>query len=340
MIISVAIADSNREYTERLTEVLQNQADLKLSVFTGADKLMKSLETESYDILLFDPDISMERLYFPRVKLAVCLYSEEAVNSSLYSDLVNVHKYQRISAIYKEVLKHYADKAGYQGSLGSLRYSTMYAVYSPAGGSGKTLLSIALSAKLAEAGREVLYLSLEQLSAASEIFPWKEEGITKLIETLSTEASFELKLKGIAKKGVNTVHYLEGFRRIADYKDTTGEEIRELLSQLKHSGEYDCIVVDMGSHMDAIRIAVWEEADRIVLIQTGGETASEKMELFWQQGIVLEHKNKLAVIYNRSENSILQDLPCIGRIRDYGRQTMKMVLQNISQSQEIDISRL
>jgi len=34
MIISIAIADSNRDYVERLTEVLQQKVDLNISIFT------------------------------------------------------------------------------------------------------------------------------------------------------------------------------------------------------------------------------------------------------------------------------------------------------------------
>ena len=104
MNISMAIADLNKEYLYRLTEILQQNRELNISVFTSLENLQEAMEKTRFDVLLFDPDISSERIGLSGVKLAVCLYSDECRNIDNYRDCQKVLKYQRVSNIYKFVL--------------------------------------------------------------------------------------------------------------------------------------------------------------------------------------------------------------------------------------------
>lgn len=343
MIISIAIADSNRDYVERLTEVLQQKGDLNISIFTNADRLMSSIERERYDVVLFDPDISDEKLYFSNVKLAICLYSDEAMNKDLYSDMENIRKYQRISNIYKAILKKYSDKAGYSVDFGDSKRTKLEAVYSPIGGCGKTVISMAMAGKLAEHGRNVLYISTEQLSSSAAIFPYQEEGNTALVEALSSEASFDMKLKGIAKQGSNGVNYIEGFERIADYGDVTYQEMKDVLSNIKKTGIYDNVIVDMGSNIDHISKAVWEEADEIVVVCKSGNFAAQKLNFFANQGMVLENRNKFVKIENMADNSSRFhndfNMPCVATVHNYGNISEEQVISAINYNKEIDVTK-
>ena len=344
MIISIAVADLNREYVERLTEVLQQNGDLNISIFTSAERLMSSLEKERYDVVLFDPDLSDTKLYFSNVKLAICLYSEEAVNKNMYSDVENIHKYQRISNIYKEILKKYADKAGYSADFGNSRRTKVQAVYSPIGGAGKTIISLAIASKLVEFGKNVLYVSTEPLSSSSVVYPYSEEGNTALIETLNSGASFEMKLKGIAKQGFNGVSYIEGFERIADYADVNYQEIKDVLSNIKKTGIYDHVIVDMSSNIDQITRAVWEESDDIIVVCRDGNFASKKLSLFANQGMVLESKQKFLKIDNMADKAYVSkndfQVPCIGAVHNYGNLVEEQVIGAINYNNEIDVSKL
>lgn len=53
---------------------------MNISIFSSFPKLYKSLEESKFDVLLFDPDISVERIPLMNIKLAVCLYSNECEN--------------------------------------------------------------------------------------------------------------------------------------------------------------------------------------------------------------------------------------------------------------------
>ena len=95
MNILLAIPDSNKEYLRKISEELQGYSDLTIYVYTSADKLENAMENESFDVVMFDPDLSESRINFSRVKMPICLYSEEAENTSLYKECAHISKYQR-----------------------------------------------------------------------------------------------------------------------------------------------------------------------------------------------------------------------------------------------------
>ena len=99
MNISIAIADSNREYVERLSEVLQQYPELDIHIYTNIRNLQTALGMNRFDIVLFDPDISDERLVFPGVSLPICLWRDDANYGNFYADAntVKVRKYQQSS---------------------------------------------------------------------------------------------------------------------------------------------------------------------------------------------------------------------------------------------------
>ena len=344
MIISIAIADTNRDYIERLAEGLQQYNDLNISVFTSGERLQKTLVNEKYDVVLFDSDISEKRLMLSNAKLVMCLYSDDTVNGELYTDVDKVLKYQRISNIYKEILKKYSEKAGYSLELETSRKSSVLAVYSPIGGSGKTLVSIAIASKLEEQGRDVLYISAEQLGSSAALFPYKEPGTTALIEALNSNAVFALKLQGVAKNGMNGISYIEGFERIVDFDDVTMDEMKDLLVNIKKAGVYDVVIVDMDSAVGNVTKAVFEEADNIVVVNKPGFFASEKMRMFANQGIVTDNRSKMFVVKNFIDNGVRYndelDVPEIGRVRNYGNLDEKKVIQMINMANEIDVTRV
>ena len=218
MNISVAIASSDREYMERLSEALGQYEELAIHVYTGRETLTAAMESNHFDVLLFDPDLSEDRLPFQHVELPICLYSDEAKNTGLYPEEVKTEKYQRVSNIYKQIIREYAERAGEALEPDRSQKTVCIAVYSPIGGSGKTAASLAVGSRLAKQGKSVLFFSAEQLDSSSYINPRKEEGLVALIEAASDKkVNFELKLKGLLKTGNGGISYLEGFERLADF---------------------------------------------------------------------------------------------------------------------------
>lgn len=343
--ISIAIVDTDREYLERLAEGLQQYDELTVYAYTGSSRFQAAMETEKFDIVLFSPEAVDDRVLFSNDCLPICLYSEEARNRELYTDFVKILKYQRISNIYKEVMREYADRAGYSAEFCHSGNAGLIAVYSPAGGSGKTATALAIAGRLAEAGRRPLYISMEQLNSASLFYPRQEEGITVLLQSIGKEnVNFELKAKGIVKRGMNGSFYVEGFDRIVDYDAVNEDEMEDMLGKLMRCSICDVIVVDMESRLDLIGRVVLELANQIVIVEKPGELPAMKMSLFAKQALVNKYKKKMVKICNFAENNSVYcqepDIPVIGMVHHYGNLPLQSLLKAMSSGNEIAADRL
>ncbi|MDO4295493.1 MAG: hypothetical protein Q4D90_04960 [bacterium] len=340
MNISVAIVDFDKNYADRLREELNQYEELIISVCTSEEKFYQALETRHFDIVLFNPDISQERLRFAGVKLPICLYSDGMQQVEYYESFVKIIKYQRISSIYKEMIREYANKAGYSIGLDHAEGMQLLAVYSPVGGSGKTTVALTVASQLALQGKRILFLSMEQLDSSGCLFPHQNEGIISLIETIGNrEVNFELKCKGLMKAGINQVQYIEGFEKLADYGDVKNTEIESVLQNMRRAGVCDVLVVDMNSFLDDIGTVLIDQADKIILVGKPGNLPLAKLSSFANQAITNQNQQKMCYVYNFSENpndnSKPLDIPVIGRIHHYGNLELSAMIRAIQKNGEI-----
>lgn len=344
MNITIAVADSNRDYIDRLSEGLQQYEELTVCMYTNGEKLQKDMDSKHFDIVLFDPDISEDRLIFANVGFPVYLYSDEARNKEIYADFAKVVKYQRISSIYKEIIREYADKAGYTADFDYSQNTRVAAVYSPAGGSGKTTVALALAGRLAALGKKVLFVSAEQLNSSFYVNPKQEEGITALVEGAADEhVNFSLKVKGIMKQGMNGMFYIEGFGKIVDYDAVTGNEMGDTLNKIRRCGICDVMVIDMESNLDVIGRVILELEDHVVVVEKPGELPAMKMKLFAGQALMNDYRKKMSRVCNFAENASVYckelDIPTVGTVHNYGNLPLKSIIQSIHSNGEISVER-
>lgn len=345
MNISIAIADANTEYVDRLSEVLQQYNDLSIFIYTNVEKLEEAIVKKHFDVVLFDADFCDRRIAFLDTKLPICFFNEESANLSLYLDIAKVRKYQRISNIYKDIVRLYADKAGISSGIDQSQNTKILAVYSPIGGSGKTTVALSAALKLMDKGNQVLFLSAEQLSSSAHLNPHIEEGITALLSCMNDKnVNFELKLKGLVKMGVRGLLYVEGFNRIVDYLDVKPEEMLQFFEMIKKIGSYNMLVIDMGTAIDGIAKAIFDLADSILVVDKPGEFSNLKMDLFAQQSIVTEYEKKMFRILNFAETNAVYSqkvtMPRVGAIHNYGNLQESSLVQVINTNNEIAVENL
>ena len=299
MIYRIAIADKDPDYIERLSAVFQGYSDLLPDFFTSADALEEAMEMKNYNIVLFDPDISEDRLYFDEDVVPVVLYRDDAENLAYYASLKNVNKYQRISGIYKEIMSEFAKVAKDLGiELSTAGRTKVIAVASPVGGSGKTAVSCILADTIQRSGHTVLHLSAEMFNTASAQFPKLDEGITSLIRAVAEVKDFEAKLSGVVNTYENGIMYVEGFDRVVDYNAVTSAEMETVVKKIGSTGIAEYLIVETGGISDAVTQGVLAAADKILLTETPGELEAIKMAAFSEQSddeIIL----KSSVIHNK-----------------------------------------
>ncbi len=342
MNIRMAVADKNRDYAERVSGVLQQYEELTLSVFTNGESLRRAIEENACQIVLFDPDISEEKIHFSDQIMPIALVSDVTQNTGLYDDITKIKKYQRISNIYKEIIRNFSEFAGndvisfYSGNI-----AKMMAVYSPVGGCGKTAVAMAVAERLHKEKKRVLFLTTEQINSSVLKFPVKEEGITELVAALNGSTNLELKIKGLIKENEDGIMYLEGFSRIVDYKDVDEKELLDVLRKVRTCNVCDYIVVDTGSCIDALSSAVLHEADRILLVVRNDECAEFKVNSFLEQNIVDIQSGKIFILQNFAERNKpfmnTNGLPVVGMFHHYGNLKIKDLVQSMVQSDAIDL---
>lgn len=345
MNIKIAVIDHDINYLERLSGVLQQYDELSVAVFTRMESFQQTMEFEDFQIVVFNPDISEQQLIFPSKVMPVCLCTQESVNRDLYQSIPAVQKYQRISNIYKQIIKNYAEHVkDSEMDFFKAASTRVIAVHSPIGGSGKTTLALAIAGKIHKLGKRVLFLSMEQCNSSSICFDIKEDGITCLVETLNTNSSFELKLKGILKQNAAGLYYVECFSRLVDYDDVKGEEIEKIIRKIKMCDVCDYVVIDTGSTLDDVNKAVLNSADRIVIVQRSGELADAKLSLFDKQIMVNELREKLCVVKNfvmqGTRGYELMNVPVAGEVRGYGSLSHNDLLGCIMQENNMEMNDL
>jgi len=340
MNIRMAIADKNLDYLEKVSSVLQEHQELILDFFTEADALKEAMETTRYNIVLFDPDISEDRIYFDEHVLPVCLYSQNAQNLKYYTNIKNINKFQRISNIYKELISEYANHAQTLGiELSRSTNTQIIAVTSPVGGSGKTTVGCILANAVKNCGRSVLYVSTEIYNSSSVVYPNKDDGITALIQALDEKVNFELKVKGALNEHESGVMYIEGFDRVVDYNAVSKDEMAAVLNKIRATGIAEVIIVETGSMMDNIAQAVFETADKIIVVEVPGEIAALKIAAFADQ-IPFEISGKLAVLHNKVETKSRfgsYNMPVCGEIYNYGMLNMQDLIRYSEQKSKFDM---
>lgn len=345
MNIKIAIIDSDINYLERLSGVLQQYDELSVAVFTKTEAFQQIAEFEDFQIVLFNPDISTQQLVFPQKVMPICLCTQESENRSLYRNIPAVQKYQRISSLYKEVIKNYAGSVkDTEMDYFKAANTKVIAIHSPIGGSGKTTLALAIAGKILKADKRVLFLSMEQYNSSSLYCSIQEEGITCLVEALNTNSSFELKLKGVVKENGAGLPYIECFSRLVDYDDVKSEEIERIIKKIRMCDICDYVIIDTASTLDGVNKAVLKSADRIFIVQRSGELADIKLSMFDKQVLVNELKEKMCVVKNfvmqGTRGYELENVPVAGEIRSYGNISHNDLLSCIEQENNIEVSYL
>ena len=77
MLIRIAIADSDNEYIDRLTNVLETYDDVSLSIYTDRYALETALMTKSFDVLLFTPELFDGQVSLTSSTVTVMFLDEE-----------------------------------------------------------------------------------------------------------------------------------------------------------------------------------------------------------------------------------------------------------------------
>lgn len=313
--LNLAIADTDENYVESLADFLiARYSELfQVSSFTKIDYLIKYLEKSKVkaDILLINPDMFSDSISLEAAGCVIFLTVGNPPAGCKGYDTVN--KYQHGDMLVSDIINIFSEEDcdGICTKYGN-RKTRVIAVCSPAGGAGKTCISVASSIVCAQLGLSAFYLNLEGIHSTKLFFNCEsEQNFSKMIYYLKErDENLALRIEGIrCIDHQYNVHYFSPPDSILELDELLPDEMQLLIRQLKFTGRYDIVFVDMPGGFDRRNLALLEACDEVFLIITPDELSLAKTEVLLTELEMLSQKNdwqlynRLTLIMNKYRNN-------------------------------------
>ncbi|MBO6159776.1 MAG: FHA domain-containing protein [Firmicutes bacterium] len=220
------------------------------------------------------------------------------------------------------------------GGMQVMRQTKIYMVYSPAGGSGKTICALGLCDQLSNRGARVLYLNGESVPTF-DFYLMDQKPIEPGFEVLfrssgAGNSSYDSAAAGnpsISAGSLSRQDLLpfignEGFdylRRIVPSPRSAGIEEKDMVQlavSLKSCAYYDAIVVDLSSGYSEQTIDYLKAADKVLIICLQDEISTLKLERF--MALTKDFTGKYLYVCNRyrpQNENYLGNLISLGEVK-------------------------
>ena len=316
MRVKMLIATTDTVYGGLISDHISgHHADtMDVSVCSALECLQETVSKRRFDVALIDK-VLIENLDTSSIQLPLLLWSENETDSNASVELEKIFKHQRISKIVATVLERYAKVSGNSSSFGSGK-ANITAVWSPAGGVGKTTVALAYAASKVTEEKEVFYLNLETFSSVPGYFNVGGKSISSVFEMLDTNSGNVKMLVQGTSCCENGIKYLCCPDNYDDMCILSNENIKELVTSCAELT--DELVIDLSCICDRRTRQVFDIADKVLLVTDSAVSSGVKLKQFISQNNVYESiKEKTTLVANKgaiiSEPTIeaMKSLPLI-----------------------------
>lgn len=267
----LAICDEELDYAAHLADYLGRKEGRfsETRVFTNEKSLADFLAKHNIDLLLIGESIFQKRKEWENARQIVLLSEGGALAEELAKEQASIYKFQSAENIFRELNDIYAlQEKPHRKVPGTGGESRVFGVFSPCGGSRKTIFAMALGELLAKK-KKVLYINLECFSGLGrQIFENSMEGMSELIYYIHEKnLALSQKIQSmICRMGaVDTIPPVNHFRDLMEIEE---DDVDAVMGELKASGIYDYVIIDLGYfHFSTFQWLFW--CDSVFL--TGGE---------------------------------------------------------------------
>ncbi|MCR5676210.1 MAG: hypothetical protein K6G16_10930 [Lachnospiraceae bacterium] len=332
--IKIAVADENRAYLDRLIQAFEQYPDFEVSSFGSGDRLEKALDEKRYDIVLSDPAFLPIKTGARTVQ--ILLSDDRSGITADLEDLPRIEKFQRCDKIQRAILEIYAACSPESSHEGKAQ---LVLVFSPIGGSGKTTVALGIAARIAAQGNRVLYQNFEEIPSCQAYLPDREgKGISDLLAELDENLDFSLLIQSMIQNRSENLFYFNTFRTPNDFLAMTDKDTASLFETLQGCGLFDVVVIDAGCSISSKNAALFDLADRIIVVACPGETATAKLDLFYAQKYLMNrYEDKMVQVNNFDSGRPVTSGSCnvLGGIPAYDRPDCERLIAAISSDQRM-----
>ncbi len=311
MKIKLAILEKDTAYLSRMISAFGAKFADKVEMYSFTDKgiAMSTLVQAKIDVLLSGDTFEIDLGELPR--RCAFAYLVDSIGVDTVNGQKAICKYQKAELIYKQILSVYAEKAG---NVSGLKLDgdacNVIAFVSMCGGAGSSSAAAACARRYAAQGKKCLYLNLEAFGNADLFF--SAEGQFDLSDVIfalkSKKANLPLKLESCVRRDGQGVYFYAGAKVALDVMELDSEEIIKLLSELKLTGAYDYILLDMEFSLDKACRDVLRRANAIVVVNDGSEMGNSKTSRALHALNILEQNHddpltkRMKFFYNKFSN--------------------------------------
>ena len=260
------ICHEDAAYAARLSGYLQAGAfdGINVQVFTAPDPLqdyLKKMEDARHTedvFVLISPALLVEIMQLPAYCTPVLLSPEREDGPD---DLPVICQFQRAPDLQQAILEIVQKGRGGNGLQGDaalqaenkvMREAEVIGVYSPVGRSGKTILALSLGQIIAEQ-KKTLYVNLEDYHGFAQLV--HRGGGMDLADLIyrmrQSSGSMAASLGGVVRS-FGSLDYIQPPASACDIRDVGIGEWKELVKRLALEGEYETIILDMGTQIEEV----------------------------------------------------------------------------------------
>lgn len=210
-----------------------------------------------------------------------------------------IYKYTGIKEIYNEMIYRSRDKIEDDGA--AEKETKIIAMHSAIGGSGKTVLGMALADSLEQNHRKVLYINAESIQEFGYYLKDKSGMTNEAIRSLKNDLNhiYTNVRPFIRKEGFS---YLPPFQVTLDALNLEESVYENLVRTAKESKEYDFIIVDIEAGYSREKMGLLQQADRALVILLQDELSVNKTE-YLLRNIDVRDREKYLFVCNKYDET-------------------------------------
>ena len=275
---TVVICEPETEYAGRLMEYFNRKRNLPFQTlaFDAAETARSFMKTSPADVLLLSERFLGEEDAGWNAG-RILILSEDGTKKA--EGIPEISKYSSGDAIFREVMSAFdaEQKAVYgKGSAGGRK---VFAVYSPAGGSGKTSFALTLGMELAKEQR-VLYLNMETCPALETILGVQpERNLSDLIYFAKQDPRNVGKMLPEMTVSVGELDVLPPVSGFDDIAYTGAEEWLRILKEITENGGYDLLLIEPENGMQGF-LNIMDYCTGILMPYRADTVSLAKIECF------------------------------------------------------------
>lgn len=280
MRIKLAILEKDQNYLNRIVTAFSTKYADKFEIYSFTDKdiALSTLDSSRIDVLVASEAFEIDVAKIP----TYCGFAYFVDSSDI--DHVNeqraICKFQKADLIYKQILSVYSEKAGSVSGLKLGEESAKVIAFTSVGcGVGNSTMAAAAAMHFASKHKKTLYLNLEKFGSSDSFFSGEGQfNMSDIIFALkSKKTNLSLKLESCVKQDASGVYFYSQPKIALDMNELSPDDILRLISELKLTGAYDYIVIDIPFGIETNMLKILRQAHAIIWVGNGTEISNLKI---------------------------------------------------------------